>query len=137
MLYNRVLHDTQQCLSERNGVHTIGRITCLEDYACALLVTISANRSSNGQSKQGLSCIVRVNRFNLQVSSKAEHQTRLSFVHPERRAFLLSLTLDERGKYRGDESRETTWDEKKIRSPPGSKYSYHRPSSLQENPFRF
>lgn len=65
-----MLDDTQQCLSERNGVHTIGRITCLEDYACALLVTISANRSSNGQSKQGLSCIVRVPRFNLQVCSK-------------------------------------------------------------------
>lgn len=54
--------------------------------ACALLVTISANRSSNGQSKEGLSCIVRVHRFNLQVCSKGYSQTRLSFVYPKRGA---------------------------------------------------
>lgn len=77
-------------LREKRRVRTIGRITCLEDYACALLVTISANRSSNGQSKQGLSCIVHVHRFNLQVRSKAEDQTRLSFVHPKRRALPLT-----------------------------------------------
>jgi len=50
MLYNRVLDGTQRCLSERSGVHTIGQITCLEGYACALLVSV--NRSSNEQSKR-------------------------------------------------------------------------------------
>jgi len=50
MLYNRVPDGTQRYLSERSSVHTIGQITCLEGYACALLVSI--NRSSNEQSNR-------------------------------------------------------------------------------------